>query len=469
MQDTVGRSIATSLITHGDWSLEVPCYIPEDAVTMQPVAHGSDAYQTAISNLDPRLLEHVLTSFVETRPHGLRFKADDPALLQVKLSEAQRQKRLGRLVVLHQHRPGAPWQVSDEVVQLSADGQRATIPILSFCARAVVDGDAAGVLLPQRSSAAATVFADGSLPAPELSMHDLDCLDDLHLPEWTEVSAPEPAFVSAIDDGQPPMAVSGALEPGPEPEPESAASRPQQVARVPRGPSRSGAFFSAYAPPRLQPNGDIFLVEVAAYTKAFMAEVTQEVQPGSVSKGKKGPLKLRHGAAVSVALTLPAEVFDTDELAPDEFLWEGEYGIAQFMARCRRAAPLGEHVCTAAITVDGRRTASLRFKLSVVARELASPPVSPPNERVELAAELALDPPEGLPPRDSYRGFSNTDDFAQVYAANVVHIISAPYYKANPVSGEKAAATKLFHDHAEEGCTPSTQIVGCGRRPRRSK
>ena len=256
--------------------------------------------------------------------------------------------------------------------------------------------------------------------------------------------------MSAIDDGQPPtsMAVSGALEPGPEPEPESAASRPQQV---PRGPSRSGAFFSAYAPPRLQPNGDIFLVEVAAYTKAFMAEVTQAVQSGSVSKGKKGPLKLRHGAAVVVALALPAEVFDTDELAPDEFLWEGEYGIAQFMARCRRAAPLGEHVCTAAITVDGRRTASLRFKLSVVARELASPPVSPPNERVELAAELALDPPEGLPPRDSYRGLSNTDDFAQVYAANVVHIISAPYYKANPVSGEKAAATKLFHDHAEAG------------------
>ena len=91
--------------------------------------------------------------------------------------------RLGRLVVLHQHRPGTPWQVSDEVVQLSADGQRATIPILSFCARAVVDGDAAGVLLPQRSSAAATVFADGSLPAPELSMHDLDCLDDLYLPD----------------------------------------------------------------------------------------------------------------------------------------------------------------------------------------------------------------------------------------------------------------------------------------------
>ena len=47
-----------------------------------------------------------------------------------------------------------------------------------------------------------------------------------------------------------------------------------------------------------------------------------------------------------------------------------------------------------------------------------------------------------MPPIDSYHGLTNDEDFQRVFAARTVHIISAPYYKANPVSGEKAAATK---------------------------
>ena len=38
-----------------------------------------------------------------------------------------------------------------------------------------------------------------------------------------------------------------------------------------------------------------------------------------------------------------------------------------------------------------------------------------------------------------------------MYSARTVHIISAPYYKANPVSGAKAAATKGFYDNPDDG------------------
>ena len=52
-------------------------------------------------------------------------------------------------------------------------------------------------------------------------------------------------------------------------------------------------------------------------------------------------------------------------------------GTAQVEVTCLRGAELRRHVCKAVINVDGRRTAILRFRLNVVARQLDSPPVSP--------------------------------------------------------------------------------------------
>ena len=73
----------------------------------------------------------------------------------------------------------------------------------------------------------------------------------------------------------------------------------------------------------------------------------------------------------------------------------------------------------------------------------------------EHASEPEPEIPEGvspaLPPIDSYHGLTTDEDFRRVFTAKTVHIISAPYYKANPVSGEKAAETKRYHDNAEAG------------------
>jgi hypothetical protein len=63
---------------------------------------------------------------------------------------------------------------------------------------------------------------------------------------------------------------------------------------------------------------------------------------------------------------------------------------------------------------------------------------------------------EGVPPVDSnqgrnYHGLTSAEDFEQVQTAKVVHIISTPYDKANPVAGRKAVATKDFHDNPSKG------------------
>ena len=51
----------------------------------------------------------------------------------------------------------------------------------------------------------------------------------------------------------------------------------------------------------------------------------------------------------------------------------------------------------------------------------------------------------------NYHGLTNAEDFAQVARAKVVHIISTPYDKANPVAGRKAVATKDYHDNPALG------------------
>jgi hypothetical protein len=56
----------------------------------------------------------------------------------------------------------------------------------------------------------------------------------------------------------------------------------------------------------------------------------------------------------------------------------------------------------------------------------------------------------GATPRDDY-GLANAEDFARVYSAKVVHIISTPYDKANPVAGRKAVETKQRHDNPAQG------------------
>ena len=147
------------MITHaGDWSLEVPPYIPAGVASVQAIAIGSAQFESTLASVNATLRPLVRTSCAMTLPHGQKF-AQGPAHLQVKLSCVY-----GKLKVLHQATPGAAWRFSEEVVQLlqlSADGLRATIPVYSFSNRVLVE-DPVGEL---PSSVVASKLI-GGLPAP---------------------------------------------------------------------------------------------------------------------------------------------------------------------------------------------------------------------------------------------------------------------------------------------------------------
>jgi hypothetical protein len=68
-----------------------------------------------------------------------------------------------------------------------------------------------------------------------------------------------------------------------------------------------------------------------------------------------------------------------------------------------------------------------------------------------LTFSLAFDMSKSQPRLEDAYGLTNAEDFAQVYSAKVVHIISTPYDKANPVAGRKAVETKILHDNPAKG------------------
>ena len=58
---------------------------------------------------------------------------------------------------------------------------------------------------------------------------------------------------------------------------------------------------------------------------------------------------------------------------------------------------------------------------------------------------------EGVPPLDSYRGWTNAEDFRQLETASVVNIISTPWITNQSGGAVKAAATKMYHDNTTGG------------------
>jgi hypothetical protein len=128
---------AALTISRGDWSLEFPPHILADKIHVEVMAMHSKPFISALNQatLDPALLPCVASSMVETLPHGLQFP-NEPARLHLRAKLGQPR---GEFRVLLQPKPGAPWRLSDEVVELSADGQRASIAIHSFSNRVLVD------------------------------------------------------------------------------------------------------------------------------------------------------------------------------------------------------------------------------------------------------------------------------------------------------------------------------------------
>jgi hypothetical protein len=69
----------------------------------------------------------------------------------------------------------------------------------------------------------------------------------------------------------------------------------------------------------------------------------------------------------------------------------------------------------------------------------------------------------GTTPRNCY-GLTNAEDFKQAQSARVVHIISTPYDKANPVAGRIAVETKALHDDPAQGVYVFNPNTGLRRR-----
>jgi hypothetical protein len=236
--------------------------ISSDKVEMRNLAQDSDELATAMKTVHPILLRFLRSSFVETRPHALEF-IDDPALLSVALAKPY--ENADDLVVLHKSKPSAAWEVLNEEVELSEGGKRASIRVRSFCTRVIVDAAA----IPDQQ---APLVATRPLPRHR-----------------TGFFAGEHSSDSGGDDDD-----------------------------VDRGeldsvPTTSDAFFSAFAPHEIMPDGKSFLVEVTMFALEHSVEVTDDAEArGKMKAGARKQLPIAHGEAVSIVLDLP-EAFDTDQ------------------------------------------------------------------------------------------------------------------------------------------------------------
>ena len=386
------ESVATSMITHhGDWTLDLQGtgMSESDASEVMSLSNEVPQHSPAFSKATQTIAEcwqpHLVTSLYQTLPHGKVF-LQQPAKLQVKLKTAFRAQDL---VVLKRSRPGAAWRIAcEESVHVSTDGRLATVFVRSFSQRAL--STVAGLEVPVVD---APLAMEGGLPTPA-APPEPDDVQDWMLAQLDALGISSDDELQSSED-EPES--SEAPEPEPEPEPERSSSvRRNDMAQVEPFAFAEPAFVSAYAPTEILPDGNPFLVEIAAYTRAYTAHVAEfQADQGNVATGKKGPLPFPEGSTISITLSLPPEAFDSDDLSPDEFIWDGKYGIAQFIVHCRRSAPQRMHVCQAKIAVDGREIrAVLCFKLKVVALQTLSPPVTPPSERVELpSSSLTLLPP----------------------------------------------------------------------------
>ncbi|MDE0940602.1 MAG: hypothetical protein OSA43_11670, partial [Pirellulales bacterium] len=67
------------------------------------------------------------------------------------------------------------------------------------------------------------------------------------------------------------------------------------------------AYFTAFAPPAVQPDEHVFLVDIMAHTLELAAEVTttQAAQGKTVASSKRGPLHVARGVEIAIGLLLP--------------------------------------------------------------------------------------------------------------------------------------------------------------------
>eukprot|EP01046_Picozoa_sp_COSAG06_P014552 COSAG06_NODE_905_length_11625_cov_24.210394_4_plen_1137_part_00 len=164
-------------------------------------------------------------------------------------------------------------------------------------------------------------------------------------------------------------------------------------------PPEEPAYFSCFAPENVEPDATPFNLDICAFVQTQEERIVAEaLAHGGVRmhpSHRKQKLALPIGTQVTVTLVLP-ESFDVEgdisgEDASSSFQWDGVASCAQFQVTCLRGATIGRHACKAVINVGpDRPPAYLRFDLNVVARELPSPPATPPLSSTEIASQLEV-------------------------------------------------------------------------------
>ena len=167
------------------------------------------------------------------------------------------------------------------------------------------------------------------------------------------------------------------------------ASRDQFVC-LRRSGRKSGAFFSCFAPADVYPDARFFVLDISAFSSVSKERFIAAARArGLQEAGSRGRLRIPD-KGVSIFLDLPRDAFEVqDGQVEAAFEWDGASGSTQFTIACLRSAELRRHACKAIIRINGEEKAILRFTLNVVAKNMSSPPSSPPSE-VEVELELVF-------------------------------------------------------------------------------
>lgn len=322
--------------------------------TLKPrdLEKDSSEWQEITAGLDPQLLESVVSTFSMALPHGLQFMESvslgHPSLT-FGLSKAY--AKASDLIVLHQSKDGAAWEVLHPHIEISENGKRASFQIRSFSNYAVADQRLAQCSAPPVAPRPRPKLATGFFAGEDSS--DSATSDD--------------------DSGTEREALSGT--------------------------TTTDAYFTAFAPPRIFPDGTAFLLDVTAFALEYSAVVVEGAadRGKSAASAKQRPVPIAVGTKMSVHLELPSQAFHCEE-GSEVLVWDGMHSTAVFEVACLNQAEPRRHVCKAMIGIAGQEDrVVLRFELNVVAdNRVLSPPASglssPTPELAEVPGSTTLLP-----------------------------------------------------------------------------
>lgn len=195
----------------------------------------------------------------------------------------------------------------------------------------------------------------------------------------------------------------------------------------------------------LQTSGVLIALEVAHSTQAAAAAAMSTLQSAVSSEG-----------AASTFLSTPSKAVTVTQIVSPPAVVAGSTGSTSMGFLHPAQLPLfisGISVLVVVLLIIIGCCVRLFRRKRLAAAVAPAQALSSDTSNIDEST-MAVPPKPALSSAKSsgnYQGLTNEADFAQMDEAKVVHIISSPYYKTNPIAGAKAKATKNFHDNPEQG------------------